>query len=180
MPNRRLHIVVSFFFLTCNPLLVNGDQGQQYPQKNYSATKLQPMDLTAFKTATETGGDFYLWAPGEFKSPQAMDLMAKMGLKWRTVPLLYKFGTLSQQDSKKEYTFSVDQNFNQISVLAVIQSKDRIKIIQPNGQLLSSHDKQSKFYTFTHMLNVFINQPGTGIWHIEIAGEGNYVISVRP
>ena len=170
-----------FLILITNTSYLYGeerDPGQKYPQKNYTSSKLAPFNLEYFEISTRTGGDFYFWAPNEFSSKPATEILAKSILRKNEKPLLYQFGELSGK--KQEYTIFLSENLPEVFFLIGIQSKNKIHIYKPNGELLSDSTKNSKVYNFIHMMVATVTKPVPGNWKIEIAGTGKYLVSVRP
>ena len=157
------------------------DCGQKCPQKNYTSSDVAVIPDAYFEMGTQTGGDFYFWAPGEFSSKEAIEAVSRWAVHAVTnnQPLLYKFGEL-QEHKKQQYSFEIDETVSEVFFLIGIQSKDKITIYKPNGDPVAVSEENGKVYKFTHMLMANIKKPVPGKWNVKIAGKGKYLISVRP
>jgi hypothetical protein len=149
--------VIGFFLA----LFLQQDQTPRPPVKNERG--LLQINRTFFDLAANTGGDFYLWAPGEFAS-------AHLQVPLPGVPVVLSYGSM---ESKKVFEIPIESGVMQFMLFAGVQRKDLATLIRPDGTPFK------EVQVFQHMLIVTVPSPATGIWRLEMFGEGTYAVTVH-
>lgn len=131
---------------------------------------LLSINLDYYRLSSSTGGDFYFWAPGEFRTS---------GL---TIPLeqeaiLLSYGVLEERDVI--LTFPVDGGISRVSVFAGAQRKDFVDVIRPDGKTLTGKEQNVRFQEYRCMVLVTVDRPEPGTWALRFKGEGYYAFTVR-
>jgi hypothetical protein len=76
-------------------------------------------------------------------------------------------------ESKKVFEIPIESGVKQFMLFAAVQRKDLATLIRPDG--IPFKDVQ----VFQHMLIVTVPSPATGVWRLEMFGEGTYAVTVH-
>ena len=123
-----------------------------------------PVNKTYFDLAAATGGDFYFWAPGEFAS-------AKLQVPLPGVPVVLSYG--SMPSGKKVFEIPVETGVQSLMIFAGVQRKDLAVLVRPDNTPFP--DAQ----IFQNMLIATVAAPATGVWRLELDGEGTYAVTAH-
>ena len=134
-----------------------------FAQQDQTPRPLLKVDPVYFDLAANTGGDLYLWAPGEFAASHLQ------------VPLHHENVVLSYGSIESEKTFDipVESGVKELTVFAAIERKDLAVLVRPDGTV--AQDVQS----FHHMLIASVKAPATGVWRLELHGAGKYAMTAH-
>jgi hypothetical protein len=146
------------------------DPGQRSQPLRTERGGLLHVDPNYFELASQTGGDFYFWAPGEF---------ARAGLQipLHDEPVLLAYGRLDSR--RRSFEFPVESGVRELTIFAGAQRKDRAVIVRPGGALVADGTAGVKLQTFSHMTIATIQSPAPGPWRIEFEGAGLYSVSAH-
>jgi hypothetical protein len=158
---------IVFAALVFATTLMAQDQKSHPLQKD--ARGLLHVDDTYYGLAASTGGDFYFWAPGEFAASAL------------NVPLHFEDVVLDYGVLTRERTFEipVDAGVKELTLFSGIQRKDLAVLIRPDGTPVQERDEGVALQSFQHMLIATVRSPKTGIWKLELTGEGKYAVTAH-
>lgn len=142
------------------------DRGQLPPPPAPRDGSLLRVDPTYFRLASETGGDFYFWEPGEFATANL-----KLPIHGDTVALGY--GQFRGQ--QRELEVPVESGVTRLTVFAGAQRKLGARLLQPDGRSATGAGVVQQ--VFRHMLVVTVNAPAPGVWRLQLSGDGLYSMS---
>jgi len=131
---------------------------------------LLPIDEAAFEIATETGGFYYLWQPGEFARVAAHEpdlLFAVGGLPVEQID--------GQLRGSLEIPFDVEAGYGEIIVRVGLQSLGEIELWAPDSATPYAAGLSERT---AHMLIVSAPEPRPGGWSVRLAGSGVYLVNV--
>lgn len=132
-------------------------------QQDQTPRPVTRVDPVYFDLAANTGGDFYIWAPGEFAS-------AHLQVPLHHADVVLSYGSIEQ---KKSFEIPVESGVKELTVFAAVQRKDLAVLVRPDGTVV--RDVQS----FQHMLIATVKSPATGIWRLEIDGAGPHAVTAH-
>lgn len=160
------HAALLSIFLLAAPAIAQVDRGQLPAPPPPRDGSLLRVDPTYFGLASETGGDFYFWEPGEFATARM-----KIPVHGDTVALAYG----SFRGQPRELEIPVESGVTRLTVFAGAQRKYSARLLQPDGRGASGAGVTQQ--AFRHMLVVTVNAPAPGTWRLQLAGEGLYSMS---
>jgi von Willebrand factor A domain-containing protein 7 len=152
--------------LAAPPTLAQVDRGQLPAPPAPRDGSLLPVDPTYFRLASETGGDFYFWEPGEFAT-------ARMQIPAHGDTVALGYGSLRGQS--RELEIPVESGVRRLTVFAGAQRKHSARLLQPDGRGATGAGVSQQ--ASRNMLVVTVNAPAPGIWRLQLAGEGLYSMS---
>jgi len=123
-----------------------------------------PVNKTYFDLAANTGGDIYFWAPGEFAS-------AKLQVPLPGVPVVLSYG--SMPSAKKVFEIPVESGVQSLAIFAAVQRKDLAVLVRPDNTPFDGAQ------IFQNMLIATVTAPVTGVWRLELDGEGMYAVTAH-
>ena len=146
------------------------DPGQLALPARPDAQGLLRVDPVYFRMASETGGDFYFWDPGEFSGAGL-----HLPLPGETVALAY--GTF--QGQALHIAIPVESGVTRLSVFAGAQRKDQAVLRRPDGRAVSGAAAGEALQVYSHMAIATVEQPDPGVWLLELRGVGLYSVSAQ-
>lgn len=144
------------------------DPGQLALPAQPDAQGLLRVDPIYFRIASETGGDFYFWDPGEFPGAGL-----HLPLPGDAVALAY--GTFRGQALR--IAIPVESGVTRLSVFAGAQRKDQAVLRRPDGRAVAGTAAGEALQSYRHMAIATVERPDPGIWHLELRGVGLYSVS---
>jgi hypothetical protein len=131
---------------------------------------LLSINLDYYRLSSSTGGDFYFWAPGEFRTSGITIPLEQEGI-------LLSYGVLEDRDVT--LAFPVEGGSLRFSVFAGAQRKDFVDVIRPDGRTLTGKEMNVQFQEYRYMAFVTVDRPESGLWTLRFKGEGHYAFTVR-
>lgn len=131
---------------------------------------LLSINLDYYRLSSSTGGDFYFWAPGEFRT-------SGVSIPHEQEAILLSYGVLEERDVT--LAFPVDGGIGRFSVFAGAQRKDFVDVIRPGGTTLTGKERNVRFQEYRHMVLASVDRPEPGVWALRFKGEGHYAFTVR-
>jgi hypothetical protein len=163
----RAYFTATLALLFAVPALAQLDRGQMPAPPAPRDGSLLRVDPTYFRMASETGGDFYFWEPGEFAGAN-LKLPLNAG-----DPVALGYGTFHGET--RTLDIPVEANVARLTVFAGAQRKYSARLLQPDGREAAGAGTTRQ--VFAHMLLVTVNAPTPGVWRLQLAGQGLYSMS---
>ena len=160
---------VFLFFLLVSPIaLAQVDRGQLPAPPPPRDGSLLRVDPTYYRMASETGGDFYFWEPGEFASA---GIVPSLGGE----PVALGYGRF--QGGARQLEIPVESSAGRLVVFAGAQRKYAAQLLQPDGREATGAGVNRQ--VTKNMLLVTVNAPMPGTWRLRMRGEGLHSLSAR-
>ena len=162
--------VLALLLLALSTKAAGLDPGQRSQPVRIDRGGLLHVEPTYFELASQTGGDFYFWAPGEFAS-------AGLQIPLPGEEVLLAYGRLDAP--RRSFEIPVESGVRTLTIFAGAQRKDRAVVVRPGGAVLADGTAGVKLQTYSHMTIATIDAPAPGIWRIDFEGAGLYSISAH-
>jgi hypothetical protein len=164
--------IVGFSVLAA-PAEPQGDDAGGQGETRFPSTDrrgLLSINLDYYRLSASTGGDFYFWAPGEFRT-------SGVTIPFEQEAIFLSYGVLEERDVA--FAFPVEGGSLRFSVFAGAQRKDFVNVIRPDGKTLTGKEANVQFQEYRYMALVTVDRPEPGLWTLRFKGEGHYVFTAR-
>jgi hypothetical protein len=164
----------ALFFFGFGDIRLFAREGYNEPprQSSYDKNGLLRINKDYFELSTNTGGDFYFWAPGEFAASAPI-----LRIPATSDPILLDYG--SDDRIVKTSRIPVDSGIALLTVFVGVQRKDKIVLHRPDGRTVSENPAFVSEQNYRHMSIIAVEKPEPGMWVLDLRGAGYYVVSVR-
>jgi hypothetical protein len=164
--------IVGFTLFAASAEPQGDDAGGQGETRSPSTDRrgLLSINLDYYRLSSSTGGDFYFWAPGEFRTSGVM-------IPFEQEAIFLSYGVLEERDVG--FAFPVEGGSLRLSVFAGAQRKDFVDVIRPDGRTLTGKEANVQFQEYRYMALVTVDRPEPGLWTLRVKGEGHYAFTVR-
>jgi hypothetical protein len=144
---------------------------------NYALSgSCSPYDPAYIRGASETGGLLIPLANRSATEVTKLTSLFLAQLSGDLTRVASSKGTLAGATSQQ---FPIDATARRLVVLANADSLSDFKLRRPSGAVVAAGDPDTQITTILQGRIVIVNAPATGFWTVELAGSGEYAISVN-